>query len=36
VGVHFQVTADQALELSRALAAAAANAMTEVGASIDE
>ncbi|MCK1445861.1 hypothetical protein IVB34_22050 [Bradyrhizobium sp. 2] len=26
VGVHFQVTADQALELSRALAVAAANA----------
>ena len=26
VGVHFQVTADQAIELSRALAVAAANA----------
>ncbi|MGY3610461.1 MULTISPECIES: hypothetical protein [unclassified Bradyrhizobium] len=26
IGVHFQVTADQALELSRALALAAANA----------
>ena len=29
VGVHFQVTADQALELSRALAAAAADAKAE-------
>ena len=29
VGVHFQVTADRALELSRALAAAAADAKAE-------
>ena len=36
VGIDFQLTADQALELSRALAAAAANATKDAGASIDE
>jgi hypothetical protein len=36
VGVHIQVTAAQALQLSRALAAAAANAIAEAGGSLDE
>jgi hypothetical protein len=36
VNVHFEVTAEQALQLSRALAAAAANAVAEGGVSIDE
>ena len=35
VNVHFEVTADQALRLSRALAAAAANAVEAAGASTD-